>query len=176
MGKTRQKIKEFIEKYIHKGTAPEVAKRREKQYVKTDRKVLLGEIGVSISCYSILAGLTFTASILFFSSWKEVSYGKWFAMLGLVTAFLFIGAAMLAGYVSTAVRRGELRDAYYIDKISKTFGFVGFMLMTLELTFMAFNLLWELGVIFIVILFLCLTYVAYRVLVSYRVSWYREFG
>lgn len=151
------------------------SKRKEKEYLESNPRVILAEAGVSMSFNSILAGLMFTASVLFFSLGGGHLHGDIVVTLTLLDTFFFVFSALQIRFLSMHVRRGEMYDAYQYHRLSFTFGTIGFLLMVLNLPLMAFFIRWELGIVVSVVIVLSFSYFGYR-MYKRLFSWMFEVG
>jgi sensor histidine kinase YesM len=140
----------------------EYAKRAFEHYLKLTPEVLLAEAQVHSTFNSILAGLTFTASVLFFTFGRSLANGELMAFLTLLDTFLFIASALVLDFHSSAVRRGEMWEAYHYHSLSQQFGWAGGLLMMANLVAMTFFLGLVFGVAMLVIIALSLSYIFYR--------------
>lgn len=122
-------------------------KRKKREYLELSPEVLLQEAEVNMSLNSILAGLMFTASVLFFSFGRDILYGEIVATLTLIDTFFFVFGALMLRLHSMHVRRGEMYDAYQYHILSFTYGIIGTFLMIAILPLMAFFIRWELGIV-----------------------------
>ncbi|MFQ6068748.1 MAG: hypothetical protein ACE5KD_04300 [Candidatus Bathyarchaeia archaeon] len=154
---SREERKKREREYWH-----EYFRRKGKEYLELSPEVILAEAQVHATLYSILAGLMFTASVLFFSFGRELVYGDIFAMITLTDTFFFVFGAMLTDMYSESARRGDMYDAYNYYAISSTFGTIGVFLMMANLPVMAFYLRWELGVVLCIVIALSIAYFFYR--------------
>lgn len=114
---------------------------------KSDRTILADEAGAQLSLYGLLAGLTFTASVLIFSNRPNLPSNELFLTLSLVATVLFIFAAMLNAEVSSELARNNVDNAKQALEIGETFGVVGFFFLITEIIFIAFFLGWEYGLV-----------------------------
>lgn len=153
----------------------EYAKRKKDEYLKLSPELIIAEAQVHATLYSILAGLMFTASVLFFSIGREILYGDVFAMLTLADTALFVFAALLVDMQSESARRGEMYDAFHQYRLSSTFGTIGGFLMIGNLIVLAFYLRLELGIAMCIFVALCWIYTMYRIL-KRRVQFLFETG
>jgi hypothetical protein len=150
--------------------SPEEREKREEEYDKREFKhylglspeVLLAEAQVHSTYDSVLAGLMFTASVLFFTVGKGLANGEIMAFLTLLDTFLFVASALVLNFHSSAVRRGEMWEAYHYHAISQQFGWCGGLLMTANLVAMAFFLGWQFGIAMLIIVVLSWGYIFYR--------------
>jgi hypothetical protein len=142
--------------------AEEYDKREFEHYLKLSPEVLLAEAQVHSTFNSILAGLMFTASVLFFTFGKGLANGEVMAFLTLLDTFLFIASALVLDFHSSAIRRGEMWEAYHYHALSQQFGWTGGLLMTANLVAMTFFLGWEFGTAMLFIVGFSWAYIFYR--------------
>jgi len=142
--------------------AEEYDKREFRHYLKLSPEVLLAEAQVHATFNSILAGLMFTASVLFFTFGKTLPNGELMAFLTLLDTFLFIASALVLDFHSSAVRRREMWEAYHYYAISMHFGWAGGFLMIANLVAMSFFVGWEFGIIMLIVVVSTFAYVLYR--------------
>lgn len=142
--------------------AEEYDKRDFKHYLTLSPEVLLAEAQVHSTFSSILAGLMFTASVLFFTFGKDLANGEFMAFLTLLDTFLFIASTLVLDLHSSAVRRGEMWEAYHYHALSQQFSATGGLLMTANLVAMTFFLGWEFGVAMLVIIVVSSAYIFYK--------------
>lgn len=108
--------------------------------------VMASEAETITSFYGILAGLSFTVSVLIFSYRSSLPSSDIFLTLSLVDAVLFIYAATLASEASIVLSKGDMQSARRYLNGSEGFGFLGFVLMLSEISFIAFCTGWQHGV------------------------------
>ena len=142
----------------------EYEKRKKREYLELSPEIILAEAEVDMSLVGILAGLMFTASVLFISFGRALLYGDIFVAFTLVDTFFFVLAALMGHFHVTYVRRREMYDAYHYHILSSTFGTIGSLLMLGGLPLMAFLIRWELGIIVSVVGVLSFSYIGYRML------------
>lgn len=139
----------------------EYDKRRLKKYLALSPEVLLAEAQVHATLDSILAGLMFTASVLFFTVGKDLPNGEIMAFLTLLDTFFFVASALLLDFHSSHARRGEMWAALHYGIIAAKFGWIGGLLMTANLVIMTFFLRWEFGIMMLIVVVLSWAYVFY---------------
>jgi len=142
-----------------KKKAEEYDKRTFENYLRLSPDVLLSEAQVHATFNTVLAGLMFTASVLFFTLGKNVPNQVVMAFLTLLDTFLFVASVLVLDWHSSAVRRGEMWEAYHYHVISTQFGWIGGLLMIVNLVAMTFLLRWELGIIMLIAIVASLAYI-----------------
>jgi hypothetical protein len=164
----REKRRQFWEEY-HKLSPEERRKRTEeydkrefRHYVELSPEVLLAEAQVHATFNSILAGLMFTASVLFFTFREALPNGELMAFLSLLDTFLFIASTLVLDFHSSAVRRREMWEAYHYGAISMQFGWAGGLLMIANLVAMTFFIRWEFGIIMLIVVVSTFAYILHR--------------
>jgi len=145
-----------------KKTIREYEERKRKEYFESSPEILLAEAGINMSLSSILAGLMFTASVLFISFGREILYGDLFVTLTLVDTFFFIFGVLLLHFQVMHIRRREMYDAYHYHLLGSTFGTLGSLLMIGSLPLMAFLIRWEMGIVVSIAVVSSFLYVGYR--------------
>jgi len=145
-----------------KKRAEEYDKRKFEDYLNLRPEVLLAEAQVHVTFNSILAGLMFTASVLFFTFGRGLPNGELMAFLTLLDTFLFVGSALVLDFHSSAVRRGEMWEAYHYYVISEQFGWTGGLLMVANLVAMTFFVRLEFGIVMLIVVVSSFAYILYR--------------
>jgi hypothetical protein len=140
----------------------EYEKREFRHYLELSPEVLLAEAQVHAALNSVLAGLMFTASVLFFTLGKALPNGEFMALLTLLDTFLFITSALVLDFHSSAARRREMWEAYHYYVISMQFGWAGGFLMIASLVAMTFFIGWEYGIIMLIVVVSTFAYILYR--------------
>ena len=125
-------------------------------------QLLMTTIGVVGTVLSLLAGLTFSASILFFSFGRELPYGNLFALSIMTNAVLFVFGVLTNNYLAGNIVDGCVEGVKRWSRVMNKFATIGIVLMMMNLTGMALYLRWEMGAVMFVVIFLCVTYVGYN--------------
>jgi len=112
---------------------------------KNNEKLLASEAEIGTSYNGVLAGLTFTASVLIFTFRTSLPFSEIFLSLALITTILFIYACTLSADASGALSDGRIDDAKRKLDLSDYFGVMGFLSMFSEITFIAFCTGWLCG-------------------------------
>lgn len=111
--------------------------------------VIASEAETGTSFYGLLAGITFTASVLAFSFRTSFPLGDVFLSLTLVTTVFFIYSASLTANASGDISLGKIQDAQKALALADHFGIVGFFMMLAEIGFMGFYIGWQYGILVI---------------------------
>jgi hypothetical protein len=100
-----------------------------------EKNLIASEAEVLTSCYGVLAGLTFTASILIFSFRNTIPlFGDLFLTLSLIATVFFIYSVALSSSASSVLRKYTTREAKRYLSLADDFGVVAFIVMLCEIT------------------------------------------
>ena len=110
-------------------------------------QLLMASNGVLGTVLSLLAGLMFSASILFFSFGRGLPYGDLFALSIMVNAVLFVFAALANNMQTHSIISRSLKDYKRWSNAVNFLGNNGILHMMLNLIGMGFYLRWETGAI-----------------------------
>jgi hypothetical protein len=114
---------------------------------KEDVRLLASQAGTAVSFYGILAGLTFTTSVLIFSFHTSLLWGDVFLTLTLITTILFIYSATLSYDASDHLVKDRIQKAKKELDHAEIFGTTGFLVVLIEINFIAFCVGWQYGIV-----------------------------
>lgn len=130
--------------------------------LKEEAELGMGALQVLATIFSLLAGLMFSASVLFFSLARELPYADIFTLLILTDAMLFFFGILTLNYGMSNMQSGFWEGLRRWNRVMNTFANSGILLMMAILIGMALYLRWELGVIMFVLVALCWTFIGYN--------------
>lgn len=112
-----------------------------------EESLIASEAETLTSCYGVLAGLVFTASMVIFQFRTSLPLGDWFLTLSLVTTTLFISAVVSSSSASSVLRSGRTQEAKRYLAQADYFAIVGFVTILVEISFLAFSAGLQYGVV-----------------------------
>ena len=162
--KRKQRLEEWrsLSQEERKRRTQENIKRRRDGYLKLNPELVMADAQVEATVNTLLAGLMFTASVLFFSFGRELPYVEIFVLLTITDTLIFLWATVIVSFQTRHLRRGEMYEAYHYDRIADTFGWIGVVAMLVSMITMATYVRWELGPLLLVILALLAIYFFHR--------------
>jgi len=137
-------------------------KKENRGALEKETELSMGALQVLATILSLLAGLMFSASILFFSFARQLPYADIFTLLILTDGMLFIFCILTVNYMLENILSGFLEGAERWSRVMNRFANSGIGLMMLILLGMALYLRWELGVVMFVLEVLCFGYIVYN--------------
>jgi hypothetical protein len=120
--------------------------------------IISAESKVYTSLFGVLAGLTFTSCVLVYQIRATLPFGDVFLTITLITAVLFVFAAVTAGRVIGYMRGHEFQEAINTFEIANHFGLVGFIMLLIDIDLIAFSAGWVYGLILIITIIGALLY------------------
>jgi len=121
---------------------------------KVQTELLIHQAENATALWGVLAGLTFTASVLIFSFRTSLPLSDPFLTLTLITTILFVYSASFSYDASRHVVVGDMKIAESGLALAEGFGFVGFVMTLADTSFIAFSVGWQYGVIVIAVIVL----------------------
>jgi hypothetical protein len=98
----------------------------------------MSEADTETSAFGVLAGLTFSASILVFSFRSSIPFADLYLTLTLITTVFFVFATVLASDAAGRTRLGQNSEAQRILRRVAYIGFFGFIMLLSNIICIAF--------------------------------------
>ena len=96
---------------------------------KQEKNFIASEAETITSAYGVLAGLTFTASVLIFSFRTTLPFGDVLLTLSLVTTIFFVYSVLSSSSASEYLRNGNIQKAKKCLRIADDFAGVAVFMM-----------------------------------------------
>jgi len=137
-------------------------KKENRDALEKEAELDMAALQLMSTIFSLLAGLMFSASILFFSFARALPYADVFTLLILTDGMIFICCILTLNYISSNVQYGFSEGADLWSRVMNKFATIGLVLMMVILVGMALYLGWEMGIIMFVLEVLCFGYIGYN--------------
>ena len=114
------------------------------------RELLLGEAEVVATVSALLGGLTFSASVIFYTTSERSLFNDILLTMTIITTLCFVFAALCCGSAATIARKGNQKEALKHLELADAPYAIGLFLMLGILVAMGFSFGWQLGIAIIV--------------------------